>query len=105
MNYFAAVYNINSFQDLIKYVDSFIYSKHFGAHFALDWVQVAHVAVLHDQKIPISIYFYIDVPSNVLYSFTMFGCSSEAIVLISWIKLFLSWGSLIIFFFDKHLIA
>lgn len=105
MNNLFAMDELYSSQGLIEYVECLFDREYFVIKFALDCVKIAHITVLHDQKVPITVYVMMGVPSKVLKSLTILGCYKAAMVLISWMRLFLSCGSLIIFFLERHLMA
>lgn len=58
MDNFVAMNNLHSSQKLTKDVDSFIVTEHSTTDFALYGVKIPHIAVLHDQEVPIA--FWID---------------------------------------------
>ena len=66
MDNFVAVNDVDSLDDLVKNVEGLIDSKDPGGHLALDGVEVAHVAVLHDEEVPIALCVNANVPSKVL---------------------------------------
>ena len=63
---FVAVNDVDSPEDLIEDVEGLIDGKDPGGHFALDRVEVAHIAVLHDEEVPIALCVNPNVPSKVL---------------------------------------
>lgn len=54
MNDLVLVYDLNSFEYLVEDVECLIKGEYFGGEFALDGVEVAHVAVLHDEEVPVT---------------------------------------------------
>ena len=58
MDNFVAMNNLYSSQKLTKDVDCFVVAEHSTTNFALYGVKIPHIAVLHDEEVPIS--FWID---------------------------------------------
>ena len=101
----VAVDDLDPSQYLVENVECLLEGEDLVGKLALHGVKITHVAVLHHQEVPVSLYIIRLVPSKVLNNLTMFGCYNAAIVFIYWMRLFLSCGSLIIFFLERHLIA
>jgi hypothetical protein len=66
MHYLFAMYHFYSSERLVENVESLFDREGFAVELALNCVKIAHVAVLHDQKVPIAVYLMMDVPSKVL---------------------------------------
>jgi len=54
MHYFVVVYDLHPLKDLIKDINGLINPKNFATHLALDREEISHVAILHDQEVPIT---------------------------------------------------
>jgi hypothetical protein len=67
--------------------------------------EVSHIAVLHDEEVPIALWVGVELPSKVLSNLTTCGWSSRAMVLTSWRRKRFSCGSLIILRLEMHLTA
>lgn len=74
MDYFFSMDDFDAPEGLVEDVEGFFDGEDFIAEFTLDGVEVAHVAVLHNEKVPIAVYVMMGVPSKVLYNLTILGC-------------------------------
>lgn len=73
MDYVILMDVLQSIEDLQIYIDGLLEREHLVWLLVLEVVQIAHVAVLHHQKVPFPFCVRVVVPSKVLSSLTMLG--------------------------------
>ena len=105
MNNVFLVYSSESSQNLGKNIDCFCQFEHPIRHTILIAIEVAVLAVLHDQKYRFSLYMTIEVPTNVFRSLTMLWCLRPYMRFIYWLRYFYKEGRLMSCFLDMHLTA
>lgn len=66
MDYFLSMDDFHAPQGLVEDVECLLDGEHFIVELALDGVEVAQIAVLHDEEVPIAVYVMPSVPSKVL---------------------------------------
>jgi len=62
MDYFFSMDDFHTSQGLIEYVERLFDREYFVTEFALDCVKITHIAVLHDEKVPIAVYVMVSIP-------------------------------------------
>lgn len=54
MNDLIFMYDLHSSQYLVEDIEGFVQREYFGWKFALNIVKIAHIAILHDEEVPVS---------------------------------------------------
>lgn len=62
MYYFFSMYDFDTSQGLVEYVEGLFDREYFVIEFALDCVKITHIAVLHDKEVPIAVYVMVSIP-------------------------------------------